>query len=109
MNEPVKRATRRASSARQAQQALQSECSEASVAFIAKPSAVERVGPLKMQLSRAETDPLTRHGCGGKDNGTEISISPFHCGPTLLSTSEGTSMPKMEKQKTPNLIFELYD
>ena len=32
-----------------------------------------------------------------------------HCGPTLLSTSEGTSMPKMEKQKTPNLIFELYD
>ena len=56
MNEPVKRATRRASSAKQAQQALQSECSEASVAFIAKPSAVERVGPLKMQLSRAETD-----------------------------------------------------
>ena len=28
-----------------------------------------------------------------------------HCGPTFLSTSEGTYLPKMEKPKTPNLMF----
>ena len=50
MNELVNIASERASSAKQAQQAKQSECSEPREAFVAKPSAVERVGPLKMQL-----------------------------------------------------------
>ena len=42
----------------------------------------------------------------------ESALTPsfvnVHCRPTFLSTSEGTSMPKMEKPKTPNLIFRLY-
>ena len=31
-----------------------------------------------------------------------------HCRPPFLITSEGTFRPKMEKQKTPNLIFRVY-
>ena len=32
----------------------------------------------------------------------------IHSTPNLFSTSQGTFMPKMEKPKTPNLIFRLY-